>query len=268
MWKDPLHLIVSSPTSYGISGPAAALIVASGIPIGFILYQIYFAFYGEVLPLLDVVAADRGAEVLASLSEDTIRKITSLSGCVPDYNDMYYTVKPRDQLPSVERDTLRSIYKASWRIFCFLFPSTLRLQKDFRNKAGRLRYKRRRIANLSLARAYLDQISSTIKSDHVEISYTSLSDIYHSLGACRTSLFLAFLCYMFYNLTWHHSRLLNQWQWFAGVVAINFIVLFFFLRTLAITRRNSYYSSQDVLIYSLNWFSKRHDPGSPLNSDQ
>jgi hypothetical protein len=139
---------------------AAALIVA-GIPLGYLIDQVYYALYGRVLPL-DVVPADRGAAVLARLPQEACSRLQRRAG-----------------IAVLETQEMS---EEGW-------PGVLRLKKDSRNQEGRERFKQRHREHQSILRfavMTLDDDTGAFRGE-----YTSLSDVYHSLGSTRYSIVIA-----------------------------------------------------------------------------
>src|SRR5437868_4130112 len=66
---------------------AVAMVVTAGVPLGFILYQIYHSWYGAVLPF-GFVNRDRGAEILLALAPSIRESLASIEGRALDLEEM------------------------------------------------------------------------------------------------------------------------------------------------------------------------------------
>lgn len=157
---------------YGVE--IAALLAAAGVPLGFIIYQIYFYMYGSVLPF-SLVNIDRGIDILGGLPAETLERITDEIGIQVDTAEMTEEVK----IP-------------------LLHAPLHRLKKPYRNKKDRSIYEARLRANWEIVRSYLTRISVHTKTSDVSKEFICLSDIYHSLGASRVGLLLAYAGWVSY----------------------------------------------------------------------
>jgi hypothetical protein len=157
--------------------PAAiAAVVTAGVPLGFILYQIYYSWYGKVLPF-GFVNRDRGADILLALSPEVRNTLCSIDGTMPDLEEM--------------SDPVRS----------FLLPYPFRrLKRVYRNALGAARFEAKAHDNWDLIRFWLHRVSLINKAELLKSEVTTLADIYHAVGAARTALLLSCVLHLLFNM--------------------------------------------------------------------
>lgn len=157
-----------------------ATIIAASVPMGFLIYQIYFVFYDRGLPWLNVVALDRGGAVIEILSKGA-------------REHLWASIPP---IPEGGADTLPTTHTATERRPMHWGPHRLprgAIQKD------REAYRERRERNMAIIRAWLDTFP--VESvGRVKREYTVLSDIYHSQGAARFAVLMAAPTSVWYSL--------------------------------------------------------------------
>jgi hypothetical protein len=173
-WGYSLAELVQQPSVRALSGGAAAIIVASGVPLGFLLYQVYYSYYGRY-GIGRFVTGDRGHKVLGSLPPVALSKLASIN------------IRYDDTSGLVEHHRYR-------------LPLELLRLKDKTTGAA---YRSRAARNWSSVRTLLDVACVSLDNDELKKEYTSISDIFHSLGAARVSVFLAALFHILYvGATW------------------------------------------------------------------
>jgi hypothetical protein len=166
--------IISQTTAQNYGVAVAALLAALGIPLGFIIYQIYFFMYGNVLPF-DVVNFDRGLTLLKCLPPNVLKRL----------NDDIGVTLPNDEMTEEFNIPILNV-------------KLLRLEKQYRTRNGRREFETRLRVHWEIIRYYLVQIAIQVKSTDVNKEFTTLSDIYHSLGASRVSASLAYVATIAY----------------------------------------------------------------------
>ena len=208
---------------------AIAAVLTAGVPLGFILYQIYYSWYGKVLPF-GFVNRDRGASILQSLPEATRLSIRTVDGLQPDLEEMDQHVGP------------------------FLFPYPFRrLKLEFRNRGGKTRFENKVHANWELIRFLLLRVCIANKADMLRTEVMTLADIYHGVGAARTALFLACVLHFTANVivvTFSHAV---TWQVAASMFAPYLLALWLF-RVFEYTRNSALRSHLSVLTLALKAF--------------
>ncbi|HCM74983.1 MAG TPA: hypothetical protein DIS90_01280 [Cytophagales bacterium] len=220
---------------YGVEG--AAILAASGIPLGFIIYQIYFYLYGNVLPF-HFVNLDRGFSVLSNLPPSIQKQITK---------DIGVSLQDSEMTEEFRLPLLRTILN--------------RLKKQYRNRNGKIEYEEKLRVNWEIIRYYLIHISIHDKSTDVHREFTSLSDIFHSLGASRVAIFLSYMVCTAYivikalidaNSIWAK----NPQSTLLGII---FITIIFWVINAILTenRSKAFISSQLFLRHSFLMFFKR-----------
>lgn len=162
---------------------SAAIAIFAAIPIGFLIYQIYYATYRALvwpwrpLPLSAGerwVRIDRGAQVLALLPSDQQQRIADLFGVTL-------------QLESILEPEVTWLGKRS---------HAYRLTSSFvskNKKTAHRRYRDRWQENWNIVRALVELSDGKDIGGSLKSEYTTLSDIYHALGACRAGVQLAWI---------------------------------------------------------------------------
>ena len=180
------QVLLSSVATQKYGVESAALLAAAGIPLGFIIYQIYFFMYGTVLPFY-LVNIDRGIDIFRvpgretlnpttiDIHPETLKRITIDIGVALDVEEMTEEFRIR-----------------------LLHAPLHRLKREHRNPAGKRKYEARLQNHWEIVRYYLTRISANPKSSDISKEFTTLSDIYHSLGASRIAVLLAYLASITY----------------------------------------------------------------------
>jgi hypothetical protein len=223
--------LLQSPVVQNFSSAIAGLLVVTSIPLGFLTYQIYYRYYGIVWPF-GIVSRDRGAEVLKQLPVHVLENLQREAGIIVDIADIH-----------------------SERKYPILPNRVLVVGKEHRTRAGRYHYSTRLERNWELVRFYLTWLCMEDKTQEFKREYTSLSDLYHAIGASRTAILMSFGVYSAYNLITHLDRFTTPQMWFAyGAMAFGTVWM---LRVLEYTRRKTQYSSLAILRHSFHWYSRR-----------
>jgi hypothetical protein len=162
---------------------SAVVAIVAAIPIGFLIYQIYYATYRAVVwpwrprPFKSEerwVRIDRGRQILALLPLDQQARIAKL-----------FDVELK--LDSILDPELSWLGKRA---------HAYRLKEEFLAHAGPnylQQYRDRWQENWNIVRALVDLSDSTDVGGAIRSEYMTLSDIYHALGACRAGVQLAWL---------------------------------------------------------------------------
>ena len=168
----------------------ALVAILATIPIGFVVYQAYYFSY---LPLIRawprkwqgrLIRPDRGSEILCVLQPSQIMASSAIFGLPLDVSQPHRPVQ-RSQ---------RRLGKPAQKVMARLgiLELTPGRHQRFPEKEQRGRaYADRWHANWNVVRAILDIASSTKGGRPIKDEYTTLSDIYHALGAARTALTFA-----------------------------------------------------------------------------
>jgi hypothetical protein len=224
-----LQSIAMSTSLHELSAAAVALVITAGIPIGFILYQVYYSMYGKVL-LFNLVNRDRGAEILESLPEHVRMKLLIVGDRSADLEKMYE------------------------EIGTFIMPNPLRrLQRQYRGKKGRRRYESKVQANWDVVRFWLSYLCIRHDTEPVKQEVTNLADIYHAIGATRTALFAACIFHFVYNVGFTATSWFLSGRTIWALIAPYFAALWLF-RVLERTRTHALNSLQSMLQHAFILF--------------
>lgn len=208
---------------------AVASVLTAGVPLGFILYQIYYSWYGKVL-LFGFVNRDRGASILQELPDAVQQTLGRIAGVNPDLEEMDERVGP------------------------FLLPYPFRrLKREHRNKIGKTRFEAKVHANWELIRFMMLRLCIINKADLIRSEIITLADIYHGIGAARAALFLACELHLLLNLTVIRSKSTLPWRLVISILAPYLLALWLF-RVFERTRNSALRSHLSVLSLALKTF--------------
>lgn len=230
-WGFSVGDVIATPSAKALSPAIVLLLIASGIPVGFIIYQAYYAYFGATV-ILNTVTLDRGGEILQCFDEDTL---TQLGKVGIEYRPTTHMSERKRTLPFV-----RPVRK---------------LLREFRNPEGRRTYAERAQANWYGVRSFVDIICLVSGQDEIKKEYTAISDIYHALGASRVGLALAGLTYAVYN----YGAIRHEWPGSTlstvaatGVVVVLFLGMF---HLLGVNRDRTLLTAQATLKHGMLWYA-------------
>jgi hypothetical protein len=228
-----LQSIVTSTSLHDLSPAAVALIVTAGIPLGFVMYQVYYSMYGRVL-FFHLVNRDRGGEIVACLPEAVREKLLIADDCKADLEGMYDEV----DFPPM--------------------PHPLRrLKREFRNEIGRKRYQSKVQGNWDIVRFWLNYLCIKHEAEPVKHEVTNLADIYHGIGAARVALLGACILHFVYNVLFTNHDWLS-WRMLLALT-VPYLFALWLLRVLERTRTHSLNSLQSMLKHAfLCFFSDQY----------
>lgn len=176
--------------NYGALLTLLTILASLGVPIGFLVYQVYYWLYWQVpLPFFKR-PEDRGYSVLKDSKIDW----QSLVG---------YSMDEEAHLAKG-----REIRIIKWRFY-------------IKDRALLERYEHNwRLATIAF---YLtaQQSKAEITAKHVEM----LADIYHSLGATSISLWCGFFSYLIYEVGMHRTQVLGGEWVFLAASMLNFAII-------------------------------------------
>jgi hypothetical protein len=163
--------------------------IAASIPLGFLVYQIYYWRYSPFV-IGDLVTRDRGRDALWHLDPDVLARLRTHFDARLDVRRHHRPVSVpiirRLKLLRLNDELLRARYKdeslADNDEDEYLF------EKDNRNL--RRIYKDNWHENWDVFRALLDWIAVEGKRPEIKDNFMALYDIYHSLGASRLAVVL------------------------------------------------------------------------------
>jgi hypothetical protein len=228
---------------------SAAIAIFAAIPLGFIIYQVYYSSYRAfVWPWPwrwskgdKWVRIDRGAQVLKGLPEEQLKKIESTFGVTL----------------AVSKPVL---YKLETRLGKVAHAYVL--QRDYVEAAKKDgvkpydRYKERWQIHWNVVRALIEISEDGDRGGTIRSEYTILSDLYHALGACRTGVLLAWFISLFACIGYLFSG--GSWGGVLGTLSITAAVGTVFFFVLHRARGNTWASAQAALTLGLTGLFKRH----------
>jgi hypothetical protein len=239
-----VHLTTATePLRENLSAFAAIL---ATIPVGFIVYQIYYVFYRPMFlgwPMIWYgrwIRLDRASQVLSHFEEDQIQALRDLFGAELDV----------------------SVAHEPEKLWPFRYLRLLRLSQDYRNRhedktTARAAYRQRWHGNWDVLRAVIDISEASDATSGVKREYANLSDIYHALGATRMAIWGAWFAASGVTLAATvnlHEPLPN---WLYGLLSFSLITAMI-LVVLHETRRQTWFSASKSLLFGLRWIFDNH----------
>jgi hypothetical protein len=169
---------------------AAIVAVLATIPIGFIVYQVYYFSYGPIVSFWPfkwggrLVRADRGWLIFSFLEKPQITALETV------FKVRLHVAAPHRGIPDPNhwyRHPLQKLGHWLGMLEIAGDASTLPLANDHR----RLAYEDSWHLHWNLLQSILDIAGSIPGCEQIKREYTTLSDIYHALGATRIAIILA-----------------------------------------------------------------------------
>lgn len=234
--------------------------IAASLPFGFLFYQFYHWRYGPHI-FGGLVTRDRGRDALAGLSDDTLARLRKLFNARLDvrrhHRVVSFPVVRKLKLLRVNKEKLRARYKD---IRLGNDEDKLLFEKD--NRSIRRIYTDNWYENWDVFRALLDLAATKGERPEIRQTFTSLYDIYHSLGASRLAVvagpFAAVLYLVGFNqgtIDAHHGRSIGA---LVAIVAVSLLTAYILHRTRIATWKSTISRVRLDLASCLQ-------PGSPLN---
>jgi hypothetical protein len=215
--------------------PAVTLfVVALGIPIGFVMNQVYFTVYDGLRPRMPFlpVPLDRGGDILRNLQPDQRRHVEEAINVPIAISEELVTTRRRKS----GRYTYRLIDNS---------PRGRRVYADRRKDHWRA------VLWLMLNGLEPEQ------GDRLRVEYGTRADTYHALGGCRFAVLTAFLTTVAYNAVVHWNELLDEWLRSIVCLAVIAAGSAFLLVVLTQARANTLRVMQDLLKDSLRTCAMR-----------
>ncbi len=139
----------------------------------------------------------------------------------------------------------------------FLLPYPFRrLKREFRNDAGRKRFEAKVHDNWDLVRFWLNRVCLINKADMLRAEVTTLSDIYHGVGAARAALFLSCISHLAFNVIAAQAAISPSWRLTFSVLAPYVLALWLF-RVFERTRTSALNSLLSILVLTFKTFPVR-----------
>jgi hypothetical protein len=190
----------------------APVVLAATIPIGFVVYQLYYFLYSPI-SRRGWVRRDRGGEILGALPEQQLDHLRHVFGMELNVDRRY---RPAGTLLSPKaRDHRTDDWSLRFERWPVVGPAYARVVRGFgllelcmelypglSFEAAAKRYKRQWYENWDAVRATLDALALR-NGKEIKSEYTSLSDIYHALGASRAAATTAWVLFVTYNALVH-----------------------------------------------------------------
>jgi hypothetical protein len=228
----------------------ALVAVLATIPIGFVIYQAYYFSYEPALRILSprwggrLVRADRGWQILKTLDPHQVKTLEQGFGCQIDRREPHVMVPP-----------VKHWYFHPWKALAHrtgMLEISPRYQSISSRKDRQEAFEEVWYRNWDVLRCTLDIAGSSPKSEEIKAEYTTLSDIYHSLGAARTAVSTAYLAVVTVALS-HPGRIYEKPAVsaigivIAGILSVGLWAIFHS------ARGRTWRSARGSLQYGLRW---------------
>ncbi len=235
----------SLPIREGIGGLIAIL---ATIPLGFVLYQTYYFLYQPLIRPWPfrwkgrLVRNDRGGEILESLEAEQIAELETVFACKVQVGERHAVV------PEGKGLLEKLMHRTGMQEVAGPFK-----ELPMEGRKRQLAYEDLWYTNWDVLRAVVDIAGSLPEGEQVKSEYTSLSDIYHSLGAARTAVIAAWftVCAL---VLFHFSRFIDHLpESLVGLVVISALSAAIYL-VLHNARGRTWRSAAASLKLGLRWF--------------
>ena len=279
--RDPLHIIEAAGTT------AAVISLLAGVPLGFLLYQLYFRNYrpfGYSLLLIvrqlcllprDIVRHVHREGSWKGVRQHAVQSCTFVrvdrgAAILQEYlqrggrEDLITHVWPRRELS--EHDIKKSTAKIAdyTPVFVTLLPRSFKVLKLLPGPHPgcasmvcadcRKDYEERFRRNWSIVMAMLDFTSGFQNAGVIKTEYTSGSDIYHALGAARTAIVGAWYVSLGYLLLVARPTI-SILELMLGAVSMSMLA-FVQYKVLSSARKQAYLNLVARVAAGLAWFSR------------
>jgi hypothetical protein len=240
---DSLHTVTDAVDK----NVAGLVVLLASIPLGFLIYQIYYASYKPFVWLWLISRApdgwirlDRGSQILSVFSSQQIEALEEVFGVTLDITKPHRRAQ-RGLARVVPLLELSNAYRAQ-------FESPARAAEQYRS---------RWYQNWDVLRALVDICESTEATRGIKREYTTLSDLYHALGASRTALWVAWVASTIVTLIYVANGHGNLETGLLSVVG-GLVLTSAGLVVLHQTRRQTWMSAQASLKFGLLWIFDNH----------
>lgn len=197
---------------------AAVIAVVATIPTGFLIYQLYYFRYEPVVRYFlvywggRIVRRDRGGQVLRTLDPAQLENLEDIFQRKIDRNEIHREVPKDREVPKRKKLIERAMHRLK---VLEIHGDMGALEKNARRQA----YEASWYTHWDVLRATIDM--SAEQNNRVRSEYTSLSDIYHSLGAARTAVTIAWAAVCLVAVL-HKGRVLDApWIALLGFLSIS-----------------------------------------------
>lgn len=234
--------------------------VAASVPVGFLIYQVYYASYGPLVPYrwlvfwtrtpATYITRDRGADIFRQLPDDQLVQLRSMFDAALDVDSWYLQADARTRLAKaanlMQLDEQRiiekyrnadhppdpvAIYELHWR------------------------------ENWGVFRSLLDLAAARADAKELKMEFTTLSDIYHALGAARLAVPLGGVIGVVYAGSMHTERILHHLLEEFVAAMLMALVGAWIVNLLHNARRATWNSALACAQYGLRWCLGTHPDG-------
>lgn len=187
LWAAVLEGRSLFPAIAAIGGAGVVAVAVGGVPVGFLIYQLYYFRYKAYggLPPFRFYRRDRGARILAEYRR--LGGSDEVLAWVDGEPDPHHITQRLAVNPRLKRVALVLLRPTQHLAGCQYHKQILRSQPINCRECRRL-YSKRFALNWTTVQSLIDYASASEERAWIKSEYTVGSDLYHALGAARTAL--------------------------------------------------------------------------------
>lgn len=244
-------------------------LIAASVPFGFIVYQFYYWRYGPIKqwrfwPLKgSFVTYDRGGQIINRLPVEFRQRLRPLYGTRLDTRQQHrHTDRcPWRVLKFIELDTqlMSERYSTTDGVMGpEELPEGVEYLREQDPRVLRRIYEDNWYENWAVFRSIMHLAAERGGAEEVRRDYTTLSDIYHSLGASRAAALTApcltvpYVAYAWWPIV--REQLFTSVVAVGAIAALSFVLAYVF----HIARSNTWRSAEESAVYGLTAAYKTH----------
>lgn len=230
------------------------LLIAAIIPLGYVIYQLYYWIYGNVIRGFNLVAIDKGSIVLSKMSQDVLDPILERQRSL-SFSYIERNITPSSDESSDVKNADYYSYIVDVGILRKFLPQLRKLKKTFRNSEGRRDFRLHFFGHWDMVRYWVQEQ----EDDRLRFEYTNHFDIFHSLGACILAIYLSLLSSVVGFLCLEYAGVFNESNFVTNFAATSLILILSMLlvKIFDSNRRAALYSILALLMHHIEYCDQR-----------
>jgi len=239
-----------------ITPASVAVLAGISIPLGYVIFQLYYFFYLRFFPFR-FVSVDRGWLVLSSIPNIN-SYLKRKGGCIFIQPFKYRRVWP--DVDKLKSKTPKSKFLKILIMILRLFWDPLRAKSRNRKNVLELEPTMRNIARIYREHWQLAQIVwfESLKEhlstkEYLQQDLRTTFDIFHSIGASRWALEIALTFYLVYELTIHGGKTILTTPEYLIALFINIFIFLVVFITFQHTRGEALLRGTNLMIYTIKF---------------
>lgn len=232
------------------------------IPIGFVVYQMYYFSYDPLVRLWPfpwtgrLIRNDRGAQVLQALESTQLDALREIFDAKLDIDMPHKRVGENEQQQKVPIPIWRLVLRVQAGLKMLELRDSWHEQHAGK-KARAHAYSDRWHENWDVLRAVVDIAGSDPSTGQIKHEYTVLSDLYHALGASRTALSVGLGGVVTFAVLYPNKYIDHPVGSTLGLVLVWAITAGIWV-VFHLARRRTWRSAASSLEFGLRWLLRRH----------